>query len=185
MMGEKWLSMIQSTIEGEEAGRDVLDMTSGLLGMQWETKIHAAINLDASPQRKVTIRGDFTKLPFKDASFEMVLFDPPHTVDSRNTLLGTLNPQAGSGPHLAAFKYGCYRNMTDLRKGVSQGALEAWRVLRSDGVMIFKWSNSEKPFSWAHDTITKVTRFQVFNIQIKSSKANPKNLTTLHHYRKP
>src|SRR5258708_31856283 len=57
----------------------------------------------------------YTTLFRSDKSFSTVLWDPPHTIDSRNTLFGTLPPTKGLGPHLGAFKYGAYKNMKALR----------------------------------------------------------------------
>lgn len=175
----------QVTLHGTTAGDGVLDMTSGFKGMQWEIKVTAAVNLDLSTFRKVTVRGDFTNLPFKDEAFQMVLFDPPHTIDSRNTLLGTFPEYQGGDPHLATFKYGCYRTIDQLRKAVYQGAREAARVLKPDGVLVFKWSDSEKPFSWAHDTVRKAARtLEPVRINLASSRAHSGNLTTYIWYKK-
>ncbi len=163
----------------------VLDVTSGLYGMQYEVRILASVNLDASPYRRVTLRGDFTNLPFRDATFNTVLFDPPHTIDTRNTLFGTLNPHSGLGPHIAAFKYGCYRTVDQLRKAVYRGASEACRVLTVDGTMIFKWSNSEKPFSWATDTVEKAApRLFKYKLHIRKSGSHTQNQTWYVWYRK-
>lgn len=159
-------------------------MTSGLLGMQREVNLWADVNLDMSQFRKVTVRGDFTSLPFKNDSFDTVLFDPPHTIDTRNTLLGTLEPNTGLGPHLGAFKYGCYRSVDQLRKGVYKGATEAYRVLKPGGVMIFKWSNSEKPYSWATDTVERVKGWQKDRVALKKSGAHTGNFSFYVWYRK-
>jgi hypothetical protein len=59
----------QLTLEGPPI-RGVLDMTAGLRGMQYEVRILASVNLDASAFRRVDVRGDFTKLPFRDNSFQ-------------------------------------------------------------------------------------------------------------------
>jgi hypothetical protein len=70
-------------------------------------------------------RLDFRALPFADASFPLVVFDPPHLV------------RAGPQSWLAA-KYGKLR--TDWRDDLRAGFSECFRVLRSEGVLIFKWS---------------------------------------------
>src|SRR5712692_9088777 len=119
----------QLNLHNGQAGEGTLDMTSGLFGMQYELREVAEINVDMSKYRKVTVRANFETLPFPDATFAKVLYDPPHTVDSRNTLLGTFGYYPGGEPHLAAFKYGCYRNITQLRNAVARGAAEAYRVL--------------------------------------------------------
>jgi SAM-dependent methyltransferase len=175
----------QLNLHNGQAGEGTLDMTSGLFGMQYELREVAAVNVDMSEYRKVTVRGNFQGLPFRDNVFEKVLYDPPHTVDSRNTLLGTFPYYPGGEPHLASFKYGCYRNVTQLREAVANGTREAYRVLKSGGVMIFKWSDSEKPFSWADDTIRKAApKFDKFNMKLHNSRAHSGNLTIYIWYRK-
>lgn len=73
---------------------------------------------------------DFTCLPFADATFPLVVFDPPHLVG------------AGKNGWLAK-KYGVlgvnWRD--DLRKGFS----ECFRVLRADGTLVFKWNENDIP----------------------------------------
>ncbi len=68
---------------------------------------------------------DFRALPFADNSFPLVVFDPPHLV------------RAGRNSWLAA-KYG--RLGADWRDDLRAGFAECFRVLRPEGVLIFKWS---------------------------------------------
>lgn len=68
---------------------------------------------------------DFRALPFADASFPLVVFDPPHLV------------RAGKESWLAA-KYG--KLSRDWRDDLRAGFAECFRVLRPAGVLIFKWS---------------------------------------------
>ncbi|MFL4599771.1 SAM-dependent methyltransferase [Stenotrophomonas maltophilia] len=68
---------------------------------------------------------DFRALPFADDSFPLVVFDPPHLV------------RAGRDSWLAA-KYG--RLSKDWRADLRAGFAECFRVLRPEGVLIFKWS---------------------------------------------
>ncbi|TBW96712.1 methyltransferase [Xanthomonas citri pv. aurantifolii] len=68
---------------------------------------------------------DFRALPFADNSFPLVVFDPPHLV------------RAGKDSWLAA-KYGKLNK--DWRADLCAGFAECFRVLRPEGVLIFKWS---------------------------------------------
>jgi SAM-dependent methyltransferase len=78
------------------------------------------------------IVADFTALPFPDNTFAVVIFDPPHLVS------------AGKSGWLAR-KYG--RLEGDWRETLRKGFAECFRVLRPEGTLIFKWSESEVPVS--------------------------------------
>ena len=67
---------------------------------------------------------DFTNLPFNDESFSLVVFDPPHLL---------------RGKGWQAEKYGLLPN--DWKPFLKKGFSECWRVLRSNGTLIFKWSD--------------------------------------------
>lgn len=77
---------------------------------------------------KPDVEMDFTDMPFKDNTFNMVVFDPPHLLElGKNTWM--------------AQKYGVLLPTweTDLRAGVS----ECMRVLKSNGTLIFKWNEAQ------------------------------------------
>jgi len=72
---------------------------------------------------------DFRSLPFADESFRVVVFDPPHLVNT--------GPESWQ-----AKKYGRLTKETwqeDLRSGFS----ECFRVLKPEGVLIFKWNETQ------------------------------------------
>ncbi|WP_019700430.1 class I SAM-dependent methyltransferase [Paracidovorax oryzae] len=76
---------------------------------------------------------DFRALPFADAAFRLVSFDPPHLV------------RAGPRSWLAA-KYG--KLGPDWREDIRQGFAECWRVLApGGGTLIFKWNETQVPLS--------------------------------------
>lgn len=71
---------------------------------------------------------DFTKLPFDDNSFSLVVFDPPHLV------------RAGKNGWLAK-KYGVLgQNWKD---EIKAGFAECFRVLKPNGTLIFKWNENQ------------------------------------------
>ena len=71
---------------------------------------------------------DFTALPFKDNSFELVVFDPPHLVTV--------------GENGWQFKkYGRLSN--NWKTDLSEGFKEAFRVLAPSGVLVFKWNETQ------------------------------------------
>ncbi|WP_411838605.1 hypothetical protein [Paracoccus sp. ME4] len=71
---------------------------------------------------------DFRALPYGDASFHLVVFDPPHLV------------QNGRSGWLAK-KYG--KLGADWRDDLRAGFAECFRVLRPNGTLIFKWNEHE------------------------------------------
>jgi SAM-dependent methyltransferase len=87
---------------------------------------------NASGRRTISIEPDtlldFRALPYPDGSFKLVAFDPPHLV------------QAGPKSWLAA-KYGKLSN--DWREDLRKGFAECFRVLDSDGVLVFKWNETQ------------------------------------------
>jgi SAM-dependent methyltransferase len=75
---------------------------------------------------------DFRALPFPDGTFKLVAFDPPHLV------------RAGPKSWLAA-KYG--KLSADWRDDLRQGFAECFRVLATDGVLVFKWNETQVKLS--------------------------------------
>jgi SAM-dependent methyltransferase len=76
------------------------------------------------------IVADFTALPFPDARFAVVIFDPPHL--ARNGSKGWM-----------AKKYGKLEG--DWREMLRKGFAECFRVLKHEGTLIFKWNEDEVP----------------------------------------
>lgn len=74
---------------------------------------------------------DFRALPFRDGAFRLVVFDPPHLV------------KAGEGSWLRA-KYGRLDPQT-WRDDLHRGFAECFRVLEPEGVLIFKWAETQIP----------------------------------------
>lgn len=73
---------------------------------------------------------DFTNLPFSDESFSLVVFDPPHLTKAKDT----------------AWLVKKYGKLDDTwRQMIHDGFVEGMRVLKPDGVLIFKWSEYEIP----------------------------------------
>lgn len=76
------------------------------------------------------IQCDFTDLPFPNESFSLVVFDPPHLA------------KIGDNAWLVK-KYG--KVDPDWRSMLHDGFKECMRVLKPDGVLIFKWSEYDIP----------------------------------------
>lgn len=82
---------------------------------------------------------DFTALPFPDATFTLVVFDPPHTFSGTKGWM--------------AKKYGSLSGV-DWREEIRKGFAECFRVLAPLGTLIFKWNEHRIPVS----TVLSLTR---------------------------
>ena len=74
---------------------------------------------------------DFRSIPYPDESFQCVVFDPPHRLNLSN----------GSD---FIKKYGSLNKET-WQEDISKGFGECFRVLKTDGILIFKWSEVSIP----------------------------------------
>jgi 23S rRNA G2069 N7-methylase RlmK/C1962 C5-methylase RlmI len=75
---------------------------------------------------------DFRDLKFKDNTFKLVVFDPPHLSSLTET-------------SIMRKKFGVLNKETwqwDLKKAF----IECWRVLDDYGVLIIKWNDIERPY---------------------------------------
>lgn len=71
---------------------------------------------------------DFTKLPFPDNTFNLVVFDPPHLKHAGETSWLRL-------------KYGVLP--INWQNEIRQGFVECFRVLKPEGTLIFKWAEDQ------------------------------------------
>ena len=69
---------------------------------------------------------DFRSIPYSDESFQVVIFDPPHRLK--------LTAESDF-----IKKYGALDKET-WREDLTQGFKECFRVLKTNGTLIFKWS---------------------------------------------
>ena len=94
---------------------------------------------------KPDIKADFTCLPFKDCSFRLVVFDPPHLLynsgkSKYKEMYGSLR-EIGTPTGWQQIKYGAL--YTDWRDMLKKGFAECFRVLEQGGVLIFKWNDTD------------------------------------------
>ena len=75
------------------------------------------------------IVADFTALPFADNTFCHVVFDPPHLVNVGKT-------------SWMAKKYGRL-DRYEWPKMIRRGFDECWRVLKTNGTLVFKWGQRD------------------------------------------
>ena len=116
----------------------ILDMTCGGRHM-WFDKAHdetvyADIRLEPlgtieqQPGWEVApdVLCDWGDLPFPDATFDLVVFDPPHAHILNDSIIG--------------MKYGSL--FGDWKTTLRAGLLEGWRVTSASGTLVFKWAES-------------------------------------------
>lgn len=89
-----------------------------------ETELCDGRKLEVKPD----IVGDFRQMPFKDNSFKLVVFDPPH--------LNKLGKESWM-----AKKYGTL--LPTWEQDIKEGFSECMRVLEPNGVLIFKWNENQ------------------------------------------
>ncbi len=122
--------------------KKILDVTCGMRGIWFNKNNPLALYCDRRKEEYhvATTNGgtknivvspdvvcDFTNLPFDDNTFSLVVFDPPHVENlPKDSLMNKLYSSLGDN----------WREM--LHKGFS----ECMRVLKPDGVLIFKWSDT-------------------------------------------
>lgn len=90
---------------------------------------------------KPDIVADFRDMPFADATFDLVVFDPPHLI------------KAGKESWLAK-KYGTL-DLMSWKSDIQQGFSECLRVLKPNGVLLFKWNEDQIPFKEVIKVIQK------------------------------
>jgi hypothetical protein len=121
--------------------KPILDVTAGSRSMWFDKNNHLTLftdvrraeytqcdgrSLSVQPDREA----DFRALPFDNETFYLVVFDPPH-----------LN-KLGKGSWMAQ-KYG--RLNETWEQDIKQGFDECMRVLKPNGVLVFKWNEHQIP----------------------------------------
>lgn len=77
---------------------------------------------------------DFINMPFPNESFHLVVFDPPHHTSTHFGTKHVSIMQSSYGVLLPAWE-----------EMIAAGFAECFRVLKTNGTLIFKWGSSEIP----------------------------------------
>lgn len=120
-------------------GKNVLDATCGSRMMWFDKNDSRAVFMDQRIEShtlcdgrvldiKPDVVSDFTNMTFDDNTFSLVVFDPPHLV------------RAGDKSWMK-LKYG--RLPKDWQPMILDGFNECMRVLKRNGVLIFKWNETQ------------------------------------------
>lgn len=157
----------------------ILDVTCGNRSIWFNREHPNAIYCDAFPREvsktwkssaksgestrvyacEPNVVADFTSLPFDDNSFHLVVFDPPHLINA-------------SEKSCMRIRYGSLKD--DWREVLRKGVDECMRVLKPNGVLIFKWCAVHIPTA---DVIKAIGREPLFGH--KSGKRSQTHWLTL------
>lgn len=72
---------------------------------------------------------DFRNMDFKDASFSLVIFDPPHLFCGKKSFMYT--------------KYGTLEHFGKWKEDLTKGFAEGMRILKPYGTLVFKWNEDQ------------------------------------------
>lgn len=108
-----------------------MDMRCGVFSCTTENMKHSVIKKIGDYKIYPDIIAVWQHVPFKDESFDMVMFDPPHIFKNNGQKLPGI-----------ANKYGVFYNQS-WRQEISAGVIELFRVLKSEGVFVLKWNESQ------------------------------------------
>lgn len=89
------------------------------------------LRFDIIPQTEDVIKADACKLPLDDSSIGCMMFDPPFLATTGKSLT------EGSGNRINR-RFGVYSNERELHQFYRSALQEAHRVLKPDGILIFK-----------------------------------------------
>ncbi len=118
-------------VKSKEPGNKlILDVCCGQRMFWFNKKNPIALFCDIKSDADPEIVQDFRNLEFRDNSFKLVVFDPPHLFDKKGHR-AWLNKKYGSLHH------------EQWPKDITQGFNECMRVLQDYGILIFKWSEGD------------------------------------------
>lgn len=132
----------------------IVDITCGKRWVQREIGFWADLNLDLSPNTECDWVADFRNLPIQSGSCDYVLFDPPYAAETNITRIRATNYTRNFGRDEGAFQYHTRKVLVQV---VQQGFQEIFRVLKANGICLFKWGTSHIslerilrgcPFKW-------------------------------------
>jgi len=162
----------------------ILDATVNRGGF-WRGSSRPVIGIDVDPSCKPDIVADNRCMPFKDKSFDVVVYDPPHVPNQGKDRSKDFNVRFGlvlKSP--AANGY----NFSHLYPPFLQ---EAYRVLKPEGILFCKIADyiHGHRFQWAHVEIIKVAAAAGFCpcdciVKIRKGPIVSPKWKTAHHARR-
>lgn len=157
----------------------ILDATSGSRSIWYQKKHPLVVFMDQrieeyqDPRKdryfvhrvRPMVKGQWENLPFKDETFDMIIFDPPHLIRGRQE----------KRIHLE-MKYGALYS-DNWKQVIKEGVTELFRVLKPNGFFIFKWNEVNKKV----DEILKLFPFKPMFGTITGQKNNTHWITFIKY----
>jgi hypothetical protein len=106
----------------------ILDMSAGHRKVWFNRLNPDTVFVDHRLSMNPTVCCDTRHLPFKEGTFDLIVFDPPHMMH-------------GKGTDMAKF-YGAYE-AEDIRSTVTDSVKEAFRCSTGNALMALKWSTHD------------------------------------------
>ena len=127
--GSRGLSVTDLEKSNVPGGKYILDVCCGERSFWFDKNNKLTIFADIKSDVDTNIVQDFRDIKFKDKSFKLVVFDPPH-IFKKDGVYSWINR-----------KYGTL-SIDEWPMDIMKGFEECYRVLEDFGVLIFKWSES-------------------------------------------
>jgi SAM-dependent methyltransferase len=129
---------------------DILDATVNG-GRFWRGLPWKIVGMDIDPAHMPDVVGDNTNMPFDDASFDVVVYDPPHIPNQGKDRSKDFNTRFGltlQSPKEQGYNFNFM---------YPPFALEAFRVLRPEGILLAKIADyiHGHRYQWAHIEFTQ------------------------------
>jgi SAM-dependent methyltransferase len=125
--------------------RDILDATINS-GRFWRGNSRKVIGLDIDQRYSPTVCGDHTMMPFRSASFDVIVYDPPHVPNQGRDKSKDFNSRFGLGTRSRKETAYSFAHTYPLFMQ------EAYRVLRHEGILFCKIADyvHNHRYQWAH-----------------------------------
>lgn len=123
-------------------------------GRFWRDSKRPVIGLDIEPSHRPQIVADNTRMPFKDGSFDVVVYDPPHIPNQGKDKQKDFHVRFGLGDRSPKeMGYTFTHTYPPFVK-------EAHRVLRREGVLFCKITDyiHHHRYQWAHVELVRAAR---------------------------
>lgn len=138
-------------------------------GRFWRGSTRPVIGLDIESAHRPSIAGDNTRMPFPNALFDVVVYDPPHIPNQGKDKSKDFNTRFGLGVRSAK------ENGYSFSHTYPPFLEEAYRVLKAEGVLLAKITDyvHDHQYQWAHvDFISAATAagFRACDCIIKTRK---------------